>query len=99
HRSGKLARAFRQDMEQSLLQSATLVALPLFIVIVAEVNDVLARNVGWTARRREHFTLHRGFDFAGNTDEKFFRRAARVRLLVDFFKNVVSRLAVNPMSN
>ena len=99
HRSGKLARALRQNVEQSLLQSATLVALPLFIVIVAEVNDIFARDVSRSAWRRKHFTLHHGFDFTGNFDQKFFGRAARVRLLVDFLENVVGRLAVNPVSN
>ncbi len=83
-------------MEESLLQATTLVALPFLVVIVAEIDDVFARNVGRTAGRCEHLALHYALDFARDLDEKFFPDAPWARVLVGFFQKIVGGLAVNP---
>src|SRR6476660_3069417 len=44
----QLTRTLRKNVKQSLLEPATLIALPLLVVIGAEVNNVFARNVSWT---------------------------------------------------
>ena len=98
HRAGQLARALRQNVKESLLQAAALVALPFLVVVAAEIDDVFARNVGRTAGRREHLALHAGFDFARDLDEKFFPDAPRARVLVGLFQKIVGGLAVNPAS-
>src|SRR5689334_1247566 len=85
-------------MKQTLFESAAFIALPLFVVVRTEIDDVLARNVGWTTRRREHFTLHRGLDFARDLHQKLFPNAARFRVLVGGFEQVFARLAVDPFS-
>ena len=86
-------------MKQSLLQAAALVALPIPVVVVAEIDDIFARNVGWTAGRREHLALHAGFNFARDLYQKLFPDAPRLSMLVSLFQNVVGCLAVDPASN
>ena len=38
----QLARSFRQHVEEALFQAASLVALPVLIVVVTEIDNVLA---------------------------------------------------------
>src|SRR5690242_13519380 len=85
-------------MKQTLFEPATLVALPLFVVVGTEIDDVFARNVGWTTGRREHLALHRGLDFARDLHQKLFPNPARFRVLVGGFEQVFARLAVDPFS-
>ena len=99
NRSGQLARAFGQNMKQSLLQAAPFVALPFLVVVIAEIDDVFARNVGWTTGRREHLALHTGFDFARDLYQKLFPDAARLCVLVRLFKYVGGGFTVDPTSD
>ena len=86
-------------MKQSLLETAALVALPVFVVFGAEVDDVFARNVGETAGRRKHLTLHHGLNLARDLHQKFFPDAARFGVFVGSFKQVFALLTVDPFSN
>src|ERR1044072_4133207 len=85
-------------MKQTLFELAAFVALPLFVVIRTEIDDVVAGNVGGPSGRREHLALHRGLDFARDLHQKLFPNAARLRVLVGGFKQVFARLAVDPFS-
>ena len=86
-------------MKQSLLQAAALIALPIPVVVVAEIDNIFARNVGWTTGRREHLALHAGFDFTRDLYQKFFPHAARLCVVFGFFKYVVGGFTVDPTSN
>src|SRR5205085_10740958 len=95
----KLARALREDVVESLFESATLLALPLLVVLVREEDDVLGRDVGRPARRREHLALHDRLDLARDPHQKVLPDAARPRLLVHLRERVVGNFTVNPASN
>ena len=86
-------------MKQALFQAAPLVTLPLFIVVGAEVNDVFARNVGWTTGRSEHLALHRRFDFARDLYQKLFPNTSWLRVLVGSFEQILASFTVYPFPN
>src|SRR5215213_6725841 len=92
----QLARALGEDVIQTLFEPAALLALPLLVVLVREVDDVLGRYEGGAAGRREHLALHDGLDLARDLDEELLPDAARPRLLADLRERVVRDLAVNP---
>src|SRR5262249_4140292 len=89
----------RQNVKQALFQAASFVALPIFVVIIAEVNDVFARDISWSAGRSEHLALHAGFNLARNLYEKFFPLPARPRMFFGFFQNVVGGFTINPTAD
>ena len=80
------AGALRKHVKKSLLESAAFVALPVFIVVGAEIDDVFARYVSWTTWRREHLALHRRFHFAGDLHQKFFPNASWFCVFVGGFE-------------
>jgi hypothetical protein len=86
-------------VKETLLEAAALVALPILIVVVTQIDDVFARNVGWPTRWGEHLALHTGLDFARDLHQKFFPLAARPCVFVGFLENVVGGLAVDPTSD
>src|SRR5262249_13952213 len=96
--TAQFAGAFRQDVKETLFEPAALVTLPFFIVVGTEIDDVLARNVSWTTRRREHLALHGGLDFARDLYQKLFPNAARFGVFVGSFEQVFASFAVNPFS-
>src|SRR5262244_2349702 len=65
-RPAKLARALRKNVKQTLLEPATFIALPIFVVLRTEIDDVFARDIGGTTRRGKHLPLHYGLDLASN---------------------------------
>src|SRR5262249_12712612 len=95
----QFTRTLRQNMKQSLFKPTTLIALPLLVVVGAEVNDVLARNVGWTTRRCEHLALHGRFHFARDLHQKLFPNASRFGVFVGGLQQVLAGLAVYPFSD
>ena len=86
-------------MKKPLLEAASLIALPLFVVVVAEVDDILARNVSRATGRGEHLALHARLDLARNLYEKLFPHATRFSVLVRFFQDIVGTLTVDPTSD
>src|SRR5215813_4176941 len=86
-------------MKQSLLQTSSLVALPIFIVFRAQIDYVLTRDVGRTTRRRKHLALHCGFNFTGDLYQKLLPDSPRLRMFVCCFKQILASLAVYPLSN
>src|SRR6188474_2331629 len=63
---------FGEHMEQPLLQAASLVALPVFVVLGAQIDHVLARYIGWPTGRGKHLALHHGLNLARNLHQELF---------------------------
>src|SRR6185503_9734604 len=74
------------------------VALPVFVVVGTEINNVLARNIGWTTGRREHFALHGRFNFARDLYQKLFPNAPWLGMLVSGLEQVFAGFTVDPSS-
>src|SRR5262245_44362156 len=85
-------------MKETLFESAPFVTLPILVVFATEINDVLAWNIRWATRWREHLTLHRSFDFPCDLYEKLLPNAARLRMFIGGFQKIFASLAINPFS-
>ena len=86
-------------MEESLLQAAPFVALPVFIVVGTEIDNVFAWNVCRTAGRSKHLALHDGLNFAGNLNQELFPDSPRPSGVVGSFQQTFAAFAVYPFSN
>ena len=86
-------------MEESLLESAAFVALPVFVILSTQIDDVFAGNVGWATGRRKHLALHHRLDLAGNLYQKLFPDAAWFCMLVCGFEQISSGFPVDPFSD
>src|SRR4029453_851731 len=97
-RATELPRTFREYVKETLFKAPSFVALPVFIVFGAQVDDVFTRNVCRTTGRSKHLTLHRRFDFTSDLDEELLPNATRLRMLVGCFQQVFASFSVNPFS-
>jgi hypothetical protein len=86
-------------MIQALLQTASFLATPFFVIIRAKINDIFAGDEGLTAGRREHFMLHHALDFARDAYKEFLPDATGLPLLVNRRERVSARLPINPPPN